>query len=94
MSRVLPYRVGEQTTLLSPEQLQPWRWHWRGLPSFSHADKTAAESVLVNFESSADREAFAELIGQTVTERTQSVWYPAADIGRYANKRYICVETE
>ena len=32
---------------------------------------------------------FKKLIKQTVTDKTQSLWYPEAEIERYSNKRYI-----
>lgn len=32
---------------------------------------------------------FSELVKQTITLNTRSIWYPEAEIGRYSNKRYI-----
>lgn len=62
---------------------------WEGMPECVSDDLTAFDSVKVNFANAEDREAFAALIGQTVTESTRSLWYPPAPIGRYADKRYV-----
>lgn len=61
---------------------------WQGMPEFRHKDMTPWKSTIVHFASAEDMKAFAKLIGQTVTPDTQSLWYPPAPIGRYANKRY------
>lgn len=61
---------------------------WEGMPECASEDQTAIGSVKVNFARVEDREAFAKIIGQTVTENTRSIWYPPAPIGRTADKRY------
>jgi hypothetical protein len=65
---------------------------WNGMPEFEHEDQTSAHRVIVHFASTADLAAFARLVGQTVTEHTRSIWYPKAEIGRYADKRYAAGE--
>jgi hypothetical protein len=61
---------------------------WEGMPEFEQEDKTAIQSIHVNFKSREDVNRFAELIGQKLTEKTRSIWYPLAEIERYADKRY------
>lgn len=61
---------------------------WKGMPEFRQEDQTAYKSLVVHLASPDDMAAFASLIGQVVTEHTRSVWYPKAEIGRYADKRY------
>jgi hypothetical protein len=61
---------------------------WRGMPEFQNEDQTAWKTLKVHFKSEEDLKAFAELVGQTVTEQTRSIWYPQAEVGRYADKRY------
>lgn len=34
-------------------------------------------------------EKFAELLGQSITKQTKSIWYPEAEIGRVFNKRWV-----
>lgn len=62
---------------------------WQGMPECESEDQTAFASIKVNFASAADREAFAKLVGQTVSENTRSIWYPPAPIGTYADKRIV-----
>ena len=68
-----------------------WR-EWRGMPEFSQEDLTPFRSMIVNFATAADVAAFAELVGQRFTPKTRSIWYPKAEIGHFADKRYADVE--
>lgn len=61
---------------------------WHGMPEFQQEDKTAWKSLTVNFSSMDDLQGFSKLIGQSLTEKTRSIWYPQAEIERYADKRY------
>lgn len=65
-----------------------WVDHWRGMPSYSHKDLQAQRQIVLNFRTAEDRRDFAKLIGQTVTPSTRSIWYPEAEIARYADKYY------
>ena len=71
-----------------------WEDAWRGMPEFDQKDLTPRHSIEVSFKTRADVEAFSKLIGQPITpeaRRTRSVWYPEAEIGRFADKRYVGV---
>lgn len=61
---------------------------WQGMPQFDQQDKTAYRHIVMNFRSDEDVAKFGELIGQSVTEKTRSLWYPAAEIERLMTKRY------
>jgi hypothetical protein len=77
----------EQTSMFGDE-LTTWYGEWQGMPEFVQEDQSPNKSVIVHFASYADMAEFAKLVGQRLTPRTQSIWYPEADIGRYADKRY------
>lgn len=49
---------------------------WEGMPEYEQEDRLADSSIIVNFASAEDRQAFAEFIRQPLTEKTKSVWYP------------------
>jgi hypothetical protein len=49
---------------------------WAGMPEFDQQEQGAIQSIKVHFETAADRDAFSALVGQTVTEKTKSIWYP------------------
>lgn len=62
---------------------------WAGMPDYSHEDKTPVRSILVHFAAHEHVVEFASRIGQTLTEKTKSVWFPRADIERMTDKRYV-----
>lgn len=61
---------------------------WTDMPEFNQVDKTAHRTIPVHFANDADVAKFAALVGQTITEKTRSIWFPEAVIERYADKRY------
>lgn len=61
---------------------------WQGMPRFAQRDLEPMQSVTVHFASVDDRRRFSELVGQTVTPMTRSLWYPRAEIGRYVTKAF------
>jgi hypothetical protein len=100
-----PAEPGEVQTAaveLSPEELaklpvQPalfekgewWDNYWKGMPEFVQEDLAPVKTIYVHFETKEDYQAFAALVGQSLTMNTRSIWYPEAEIGRTFNKRYI-----
>jgi hypothetical protein len=78
--------MGEQIPLF--DNPPAWTEHWQGMPGFEQKDLEPDKTILVHFKDEADRLAFSKLVGQKITTETRSIWYPAAEIGRYANKRF------
>lgn len=71
-------------------EIEPeWVEHWQGMPEFIQEDQTPWKTLPVHFASLSDLKAFAELVGQKLTPDSKCIWFPEAEIGRYANKRYI-----
>ena len=68
---------------------EEWRDHWKNMPEFVQPSIEPVKSIIVNFETIQDIRKFAELVGQTITIQTRSIWYPEAEIGHHANKRYL-----
>ena len=71
------------------EDLEPWKKEWQGMPEFVHKDLTPYRSIIVHFKTKQDVKDFANLINQTIYNKTQSIWYPKVVIEKYMNKRYI-----
>jgi hypothetical protein len=65
-----------------------WRAHWGGMPEFVQDDLSPVRSIIVHFETAADADRFAALVEQTIGPNVKSLWYPEAEIVRYADKRY------
>jgi hypothetical protein len=71
------------------ENLESWRKEWKGMPEFTQKDLTSFRSIVVHFHSQKDVDDFSKLIGQRITLKQKSLWFPRALIGKYATKRYI-----
>lgn len=50
--------------------------HWQGMPEFEQDDLRPARVINVRFRNQADVDAFAELIGQTITPKQKALWFP------------------
>jgi ParB-like chromosome segregation protein Spo0J len=61
---------------------------WQGMPEFAQANKQAFRTIAVHFNDPEAVNTFAELIKQTLTDKTKFVWFPQAEIETYADKRY------
>lgn len=80
---------GQATMFGSDDEFRIAFQEWQGMPEFVQRDLTPFASVLVHFRNAEDRRAFHELLGQRPGMGPgQSLWYPAAEIGRFADKRY------
>ena len=65
------------------------RESWQGMPEFEQKDLPPHQTIHVHFANEDDVATFAKLVGQNITPKTKSIWFPKADFGRYANLRYV-----
>ncbi len=61
---------------------------WRGMPEFKQEDKTAYQSIHIHFKDQEDVDSFATLVGQKITEKTRSLWYPKAEQIDMVSEKY------
>jgi hypothetical protein len=66
-----------------------WQDEWQDMPEFIQEDLTSKRKIIVHFRNDEDVEKFAELIGQKITPKQSSLWYPHMPPRRYANNRYV-----
>lgn len=78
----------EQTSFFDEDAYENWAELWKGMPEFVQEDLAPVKSVIVHFATLADQAAFAKLVEQRIGPRTQSIWFPEAEIGHFADKRY------
>ena len=71
-----------------PELENEWQKEWHDMPEFNQEDKAPFKQIIISFKNFSDVKAFGELMQQTVTPKTQSMWFPKAEIERYIDKRY------
>ena len=62
---------------------------WQGMPEFVQDDLTPYKSILVHFADEKHVNAFAQLIGQTLTEKTKYVWHPKAEKANFTEEAYV-----
>lgn len=81
--------MNNNLTLFDKDEHNKWKEEWKDMPEFVQEDLTSWKSIIVHFESDEDMKLFATLIGKKLTYKTRSIWYPEAEIGRYADKLFI-----
>lgn len=55
---------------------ESWKEHWKDMPEFIQEKKEPYAKINFRFETEEDLKAFSELIGQKLTNKTKSAWYP------------------
>lgn len=62
--------------LFEIDDADEYETEWRGMPEFHQPDNGAFRQIIVSFDDQAGVDAFAKAIGQNLTDKTKSVWYP------------------
>jgi len=52
---------------------------WKDMPEFVMENKEPVQKIIVSFASHEDVKQFGELVGQSLTPQTKSMWYPKED---------------
>lgn len=65
-----------ETGWTKPEGEGTAKPEWTGMPEFQQQDKMPWQTVQVHFADSVDRDAFAALTGQLITDKTKFIWHP------------------
>jgi hypothetical protein len=53
-----------------------WGKEWVGMPEFVQSKKEPYSKIIIRFENEKDLQDFATLIGQSLTKKTKSIWFP------------------
>lgn len=53
-----------------------WQREWVGMPEFIQNKKEPYAKIIFRFETDEDLRRFGALIGQKLTSKTKSAWYP------------------
>lgn len=78
----------ELEQIQAPDNFDPME-EWKGMPEFEHEDKTSYQSIHIHFKNEQEVQEFAELIGQSLTEKTRSIWYSQREQMDDGAERYI-----
>jgi hypothetical protein len=82
-----------QPGLFRDSEVIAWKREWHDMPEYDVRDLSPKYQIIVSFACAADLEDFGTIIGHKIAassgRQKQSIWFPEAEIGRIANKRYI-----
>ena len=53
---------------------------WAGMPDYEVADQSPKSQIIISFATDEDREAFAQITGLKITDKTRSSWFPPKPI--------------
>lgn len=97
--------IGEKDTSYLPSDLtdflgieddnedKEWKKHWKGMPEFVQEDNPPYKKLIISFRNKEDYDEFVsktkDVLDQTMTEKTKSIWYPALDRDQNSLKRWI-----
>lgn len=66
-----------------------WEKHWVDMPEYKQEDNPPYKRLTISFRTEDDYYAFAIQIGQNLTEKSKSIWYPKLEIEDNSLSRYI-----
>ena len=66
-----------------------WKKLWKGMPEFDQEDNPTYKTIYVHFRNEEDYKEFAKIVGQTLTDKTKSIWHPKLDITKNSLMRWI-----
>lgn len=62
--------------------------HWQGMPEFTRRSIEPIKQLIVNFDTKEDMLKFSKLVGQAITAKTKSIYYPEFHDVLYTDKRW------
>ena len=71
-----------------------WKKHWVGMPELSQEDLSSFRKIVIHFRSDEDVAAFATLIGQQITPKQPSLWFPEMTHRIASDKRWVGTKDE
>ena len=72
--------MGEDKGVNEEVDIDSWRSHWKGMPSYTQEHNRAYKQVIMSFRNQEDYEEFQKLIVQRMTAKTKSAWHPHLDV--------------
>lgn len=62
---------------------------WEGMPEYVMEDLSPHRVINVRFRNDEDVQKFAELMGQIITPKQKTIWFPYAEPRLRAHLRYV-----
>lgn len=67
-------KCDKQATLMDIDP--DWKKEWEGMPEFNMGNTEPIQKITISFKNREDVRKFGELIGQRLSPRTDSIWFP------------------
>jgi hypothetical protein len=61
---------------LFQDEENEWQKEWKDMPEFVQDKQKAYSQIIFRFDNEEDLQTFAKLIGQKLTNKTKSAWFP------------------
>lgn len=71
-----------------------WRKHWVGMPEFESENKEPAKQLIISFKTEEDYQKFGEFIGQKLTKKTKSIFWPYKPKAEMTVLRWVDEDTD
>lgn len=55
---------------------EKWKEEWKDMPEFVQEKQTCYAQIIFRFSCEEDLKKFSDLIGQKLTKKTKSAWFP------------------
>lgn len=62
--------------------------HWKGMPEFNQPGIIPVKVLTVNFLTKEDMLKFSKMVGQEITAKTRSIWFPVESPESAIDKRW------
>lgn len=62
---------------------------WRGMPEFNQPENGAIRQIIVSFDTEEGIEEFSKLVGQNITKKTKSIWFPKREKNDVVDLFYV-----
>ena len=73
--------MGDGETGINTEvDIDSWRNHWKQMPAYTQEENKAFKQIIMSFRTKEDYEEFQVKLGQRMTVKTKSAWYPHLDV--------------
>ena len=79
-----------QLNLFANKNQEEWQEEWQDMPEFVQMEtKKQYAQIIFRFANEQDLKSFSKLIGQKLTCKTKSAWFPQIERGIHSNKIYV-----
>lgn len=87
-------QITKKTSTKEVKKKVDYKGMWKGMPEFVQEDATPIKQILVGFATPEDILKFSKLVGQPITDKTRSIWYPKVEEDGALDKRWTTAEVK